>query len=88
MRHLEIKIPSIYKVILLNDDFTPMDFVIYVLQDVFNHESAHEIMTSIHEKGSGVAGQFTKEVAETKIDQVGQLAKDQKFPLRCKMEKD
>lgn len=87
---LKIKKPNLYKVLLLNDDFTPMDFVIYILQDIFNHdsESAHKIMTHVHEKGSGLAGRYTKEVAETKILQVSKLAKEQKYPLRCRMEKD
>lgn len=86
----KVKRPSFYKVILLNDDFTPMDFVIYILQEIFDHdsESAFKIMTLIHEKGSGVAGRYTKEVAETKIFQVSKLAKEQKYPLRCKLEQD
>lgn len=86
----KIKKPVLYKVILLNDDFTPMDFVIYVLQDLFHHtpDSAHKIMTLIHEKGSGVAGVYTKEVAETKVLQVTKLAKEQKYPLRCKLEQN
>ncbi len=86
----KIKKPKLYKVILLNDDFTPMDFVIYILQDIFNHEteSAMKIMSFVHEKGSGLAGRYTKEVAETKIMQVTKLAKEQKYPLRCKLEQD
>lgn len=86
----KVKKPSFYKVILLNDDFTPMDFVIHILVDIFDHssEEAYKIMTLIHEKGSGLAGRYTKEVAETKIFQVGQLAKEQKYPLRCKLEQE
>lgn len=86
----KIKRPSLYKVLLLNDDFTPMDFVIFVLQDIFNHssEKAFEIMSTVHEKGSALAGIFTKEVAETKMHQVRRAASEQKYPLRCKMEKE
>lgn len=86
----KIKKPKLYKVLLLNDDFTPMDFVIHVLMDIFNHdaENAHKIMSHVHEKGSGLAGKYTKEVAETKILQVTKLAKEQKHPLRCKLEQD
>lgn len=86
----KIKKPSLFKVILLNDDFTPMDFVIHILVDIFNHsaESANKVMVSVHEKGSGVAGRYTKEVAETKIYQVSKLAKEEKYPLRCKLEED
>lgn len=86
----KVKKPSLYKVILLNDDFTPMDFVIHILVDIFNHtaENAHKIMTMVHEKGSGVAGRYTKEVAETKVYQVSKMAKEEKYPLRCKLEED
>ena len=85
-----IQIPSLYKVILLNDDFTPTDFVIFILQEIFNHEpeQAFEIMKIVHEKGLGIAGVYTREVAETKVAQVRKMAKDQKYPLRCKMEKN
>jgi ATP-dependent Clp protease adaptor protein ClpS len=86
----KIKKPVLYKVVVLNDDFTPMDFVIHILQEIFNHEAeaAYKLMTTIHEKGSAIAGRYTKEVAETKVYQVSKLAKEQKYPLRCKLEQD
>ncbi len=85
-----IKEPSLYKVILLNDDFTPMDFVVDVLKNVFRYDdaSANAIMLDVHEKGHGVAGVFTYEVAETKIYIVHAQAKKFQFPLKCTMEKE
>lgn len=80
--------PPMYKVILLNDDYTSMDFVILILESVFRrpaHE-AQSIMLSVHENGSGVAGVFTKEVAETKIAVVHHIAAQNEFPLKCAME--
>ena len=83
------KTPSMYRVLLLNDDFTPMDFVIRILQKFFakNMTEATKIMLQVHQQGAGVAGVFTYEIAETKVYQVNQFAKQQQHPLKCTMEK-
>ena len=83
------KKPPMYKVILLNDDFTPMDFVVNILQTIFylSHSSATKIMMEVHHQGAGVAGIFTHEIAEAKICLVQKKAKTRKYPLRCIMEK-
>ena len=77
------KKPPLYRVIVLNDDYTPMEFVVYVLQAFFgfDREKAHQIMLVIHTHGKGVCGIFTKEVAETKSAQVNNFAKDNEHPL-------
>lgn len=82
--------PSLYKVFLLNDDFTTMDFVVHVLETIFNksHVEATQIMLHVHNKGKGLAGVYTKDIAETKVDKVHRLAAEHEFPLRCKMEKE
>ncbi|AZZ36252.1 ATP-dependent Clp protease adapter ClpS [Bdellovibrio sp. qaytius] len=82
--------PNLYKVLLLNDDYTPMDFVVYVLKTFFKHDdrSAEKIMLDVHKLGSGVAGVFNFEVAETKALQVNQFAKSNKYPLKCIVEED
>ena len=87
---VKVKRPSLYKVILLNDDYTPMDFVIDVLEKVFrrNHTESTEIMLEIHNKGKGVCGTYPKEIAETKMSQVIDKARNANFPLRCTIEKD
>ena len=86
----ELKEPSLYKVILLNDDFTPMDFVTHVLQKFFNKtpEEARKVMLDVHKSGQGIAGIFSFEVAETKVFLTSNLAKQNKYPLKCTMEKD
>ncbi len=86
----ETKEPSFYKVILLNDDFTPMDFVVHVLQKFFHKDSdaANVVMMQVHSQGSGVAGVFSHEVAETKVYVVNDYARKSKHPLKCVMEKD
>lgn len=83
------KTPSLYRVILLNDDFTPMDFVIHVLQKFFNKDytEATTIMMQVHEKGAGVCGVFSYEIAETKVYHVNQYSKQNQHPLKCIMEK-
>ena len=83
------KTPSMYRVLLLNDDFTPMDFVIRILQKFFakNMTEATKIMLQVHQQGAGVAGVFTYEIAETKVYQVNQFAKKNQYPLKCTMEK-
>lgn len=82
--------PKMYKVILLNDDYTPMDFVVLVLQRHFgkNMEAATEIMLDVHKKGAGVAGVFTLELAEMKTMQVNQFARSNQYPLKCTMEQE
>ena len=82
--------PSMYKVIMLNDDYTPMEFVILVLERFFSksHEEATNIMLHVHQKGIGICGVFTYEVAETKVTQVMDLAQQQEHPLQCTLEKE
>jgi ATP-dependent Clp protease adaptor protein ClpS len=83
------KKPRMYKVILLNDDYTPMDFVIEVLQKFFNknQDEATEIMLHIHRRGIGICGVFSYEIAETKVMQVMDFARENEQPLQCTMEK-
>ena len=83
------KLPSIYKVIILNDDYTPMEFVVYTIQNVFkkSHDEATRIMLKIHTEGQGVCGMFPLEIAETKMKQVLNLAKEHQHPLQCIIEK-
>ncbi len=83
------KRPSMYRVLLLNDDYTPMEFVVYVLEHFFSksHEDATQIMFHVHQKGVGVCGVFTYEVAETKVNQVIDFARQHQHPLQCTMEK-
>jgi ATP-dependent Clp protease adaptor protein ClpS len=86
----ETKKPSMYRVLLLNDDYTPMEFVVFVLQHLFNKgpEDATRIMLHVHRNGVGVCGVFTYEVAETKVAQVLDLARRAEHPLQCTMEKE
>lgn len=82
--------PSLYKVLLLNDDFTPMEFVVLVLQRFFNkgHDDATRIMLHVHHKGVGICGVYTYEVAETKVTQVMDFSKKHGHPLQCTLEKE
>ncbi len=84
------KKPSMYKVILLNDDFTPMEFVIHILQRFFRMttQEATEVMLHVHQKGVGICGVFTYEVAETKVNQVLSFAQQNEHPLQCALEKE
>ena len=84
----DVKEPRKYKVLLHNDDYTTMDFVVEILVRVFrkNEAQATSIMLSVHSQGYGVCGVFTAEVAETKVDLVHRLAKSAGFPLKCSME--
>ncbi len=86
----EIKEPSMYKVILLNDDYTPMDFVVMILMHIFNKsgEEATMIMLSVHKSGSGVAGVYSKDVAETKSALVQSLGREAGFPLATTIEEE
>ena len=85
-----VKRPPLYKVLLLNDDFTPMEFVVHVLERFFgmNSAQAFELMLTVHKKGVAVVGVFTYEIAETKVGQVMGLARRRQHPLRCTMERD
>ncbi len=82
--------PRRYKVLLLNDHYTTMEFVVDILMQVFRrtYKEAMTIMLSVHENGSGVAGVYVKSVAETKIQTVHELARDNEYPLRCTMEQE
>lgn len=82
--------PPLYKVMLLNDDYTPMEFVVYVLERFFgiNHQQSVEIMLTVHKKGLAVVGVFTFEIAETKVTQVMDFALKNEHPLQCTMEKE
>ena len=82
--------PPLYKVLLLNDDYTPMEFVTHILQRFFgiNAELAHQIMLTVHIKGVAVVGVFSHEVAETKVTQVMDYARRHQHPLQCTMEKE
>ena len=84
----KVKKPQLYKVILLNDDYTPMEFVVRVLERFFhkNRDEATQIMLHVHQKGMGVCGLFTREVAETKVQQVMLYAAQNQHPLQCTME--
>lgn len=82
--------PSMYKVLLLNDDYTPMEFVVHVLETIFkkNRQEATDIMLHVHRRGVGVCGVYTHEVAETKVAQVMDFARANEQPLQCTMEKE
>lgn len=82
--------PAMYRVLILNDDYTPMEFVVYILERFFNKspEAATRIMLHVHQNGVGVCGVFTYEVAETKVAQVIETARKHQHPLQCTMEKD
>ncbi len=84
------KKPSMYRVLLLNDDFTPMDFVVHILERFFskNKQEATEIMLHVHRRGVGVCGTYTYEVAETKVNLVMDYARKNEHPLQCTMEKE
>lgn len=84
------KRPPLYKVLLLNDDFTPMEFVVHVLERFFGmtHAQAFEIMLTVHKKGVAVVGVFSHEIAETKVGQVMDFAQRHQHPLQCTMERE
>ncbi|MGI9481428.1 MAG: ATP-dependent Clp protease adapter ClpS [Hyphomicrobiales bacterium] len=84
------KKPSLYKVLLLNDDYTPMEFVVFVLERFFSktQDEATKIMLHVHQKGVGVCGVYTYEVAETKVTQVMDFSRSHHHPLQCTMEKE
>jgi ATP-dependent Clp protease adaptor protein ClpS len=84
------KKPSMYKVLMLNDDYTPMEFVVHVLERFFgkNREEATRIMLHVHQRGVGICGVFTYEVAETKVNQEMDFARRHQHPLQCTLEKE
>ena len=84
----KVKPPPLYKVMLLNDDYTPMDFVVVVLQTVFamSREKATQVMLQVHREGMGVCGTYTREVATAKVEQVINIARKHQHPLQCTME--
>jgi ATP-dependent Clp protease adaptor protein ClpS len=86
----KVKKPSLYKVLLLNDDYTPMEFVVHILEKFFakNREDAVEVMLHVHRHGVGICGVFTYEVAETKVAQVIEFSRRHQHPLQCTMEKE
>lgn len=85
----ELKKPPLYKVIIINDDYTPMEFVVFVLQQFFgiDMEKATRIMLQVHTQGRGVCGVFTREIAETKVAQVNEYSRNNHHPLLCTMDK-
>ncbi len=86
----QLKKPSLYRVLILNDDYTPMEFVVYVLERFFgkSREDATRIMLLVHQTGMGVCGVYTYDVAETKVAQVVETARRHQHPLQCTREKD
>src|SRR5499426_2973728 len=84
------KKPSMYKVLMLNDDYTPMEFVVHVLERFFSksREEATQVMLHVHRRGVGVCGVYTYEVAESKVNQVTEFARRNQHPLRCTLEKE
>jgi ATP-dependent Clp protease adaptor protein ClpS len=84
----EVKRPPMYKVLLLNDDFTPMEFVVHILEKFFSMDryKATQVMLAVHTEGQGVCGTYTRDIAETKVSQVNQYARKHQHPLLCTME--
>ena len=84
----KIKQPPLYRVVLINDDFTPMEFVVEILESIFGMErtQATQVMLEVHTKGKGICGVYNFEIAETKVAQVMSIAKQQQHPLLCTME--
>jgi ATP-dependent Clp protease adaptor protein ClpS len=82
--------PPLFRVLLHNDDYTTMDFVIMILQTIFNKdtEEATRIMLNVHHQGGGIAGIYTREIGETKVATVRRIARRNQFPLKCSLEKD
>ena len=82
--------PPLYKVMILNDDYTPMEFVILILERFFGltHQESFELMLTVHKKGLAVVGVYSREIAETKVTQVSEMAQRHEHPLQCTMEKE
>ena len=89
-RRAKVKAPPMFKVVLLNDDYTPMDFVVAVLQKFFllGREHATQVMLKVHREGSGVCGVYPRDVAATKVEQVKSFSKQHQHPLQCVMEEN
>ena len=85
----KLKKPNMYAVILINDDYTPMEFVIYVLQTIFkkNYDEAKKVMLLVHNEGKGICGVYSLDIAETKANQVVEFSRINQHPLECKVEK-
>ena len=85
----EVKKPNMYAVVLMNDDYTPMEFVIYVLQTIFkkSYEEAKKIMLMVHNEGKGICGVYSLDIAETKANQVIEFSRVNQHPLECKVQK-
>ena len=86
----KLKKPPLFKVVLLNDDYTPMEFVVHVLEAIFGHdrENATRIMLSVHKAGKGICGIYTRDIAETKVTAVNSYARENKHPLLCDLEEN
>lgn len=86
----KVKKPDLYKVLLLNDDYTPMEFVVHILERFFGMgiEKATQVMLMVHQQGVGVCGVFTRDIAETKVTQVMDFARKNQHPLQCTLEKE
>jgi ATP-dependent Clp protease adaptor protein ClpS len=86
----KLKKPPLYRVILLNDDFTPMEFVVAILQEIFQltEEASVQVMLHVHQKGFGICGVYTREIAESKVQLVMDAAQSHQHPLQCTMEPD
>ena len=86
----KLKKPQMYKVVLMNDDYTPMEFVVHILEAFFsmNREKATHIMMNVHTQGKGICGIYTRDVAETKVAQVTEYSKQNQHPLLCTLEAD
>ena len=84
----KLKRPPLYKVLLLNDDYTPMEFVVHILESFFGmgREKATQVMLEVHTRGAGVCGVFTRDIAETKVAQVNDFSRENQHPLKCTME--
>ena len=84
----KLKSPQLYKVVIINDDYTPMEFVVHVLEIYFSmgREKATQVMLHVHTRGKGVCGVYTSEIAETKVTQVNEYAREHEHPLKCDME--
>lgn len=89
-QEMETEKPTLYRVILINDDFTPMEFVVDVLMSIFHmdKQNATKTMLNVHTEGKGICGLYTYEIAETKVAQVKKMAKDNQYPLLCSLEKE
>lgn len=83
--NIDVNEPKLYHVVLYNDNYTTMDFVVFILENVFHHPNAvaEKIMLDVHQNGKGIAGTYTRDIAETKALQTRNLAKEYKFPLKC-----